>query len=150
MKETYYAGYDPKHNIWDATPITHNFTDEAWVFRVTARSEDEAIDLAKAKLSAFQAPPSPSEKGLFRHIEGQVKRLSRTYHELMIIEVPPALIDQARKSSDLGFFRLANNDEILLDTSSVGWKAIEKHIDQSINQRKSSRHHHDEGPGVSF
>ena len=150
MRETYYVGYDPKRNVWAASPITHDFSEESWVFRVNARTTSDAIDMAKAKLKSLVADPSPDELAVFKHIRSQVDRLSRTFHELMIIDVPNRMVNHARKLSESGYFGIANTDEILLDTSSAGWKAIQKHMGLNKTREFMPRRIHDESLGMSL
>ncbi|MBI6882963.1 hypothetical protein [Pseudomonas putida] len=125
MRDTFYVGFDPDLKVWDVARITHSFAQNVWVFRVIARSEDEALSKGLTKYMDFMAPPSDQLQKLFQHIRRQVGRISRTMSESMIIEIPSSLLSEAEAAAGRGYFTMAGTDEVILDTSSVGWKAIE-------------------------
>jgi hypothetical protein len=136
MKDTYYAGYDPRMKMWSATPITHDFSDDAWVFKVAARNEHEALLKGLEQYQLMAAPIRESDKRFFQFLTVQVGKLSRLLHESMIIEVPFLYLEHAKRAANLGLFQLVNNDEILLNLSEVGWKVIQHHVQKT---KKPSR-----------
>ena len=95
-----------------------------WVFRVTAKTEHEAMLKGLDQYKALMTPESPDQEKLFVHVRKQVGKLSRMLHEAMIIEIPPNLVQSARNAAEAGFFTFAGSDEVILNTSEVGWKAI--------------------------
>lgn len=140
MRDTYYVGFDPALKLWDVSAITHSFEPDMWVFRVAARSEHDALQKGLEQYKAFLAPVSYDEEQLFSHVRAQVGKLSRMLHEAMIIEIPPHLVQAAITASAAGFFRLAGTDEIILNTSDVGWKAIQA---RSTTELAQNRHTHE-------
>jgi hypothetical protein len=128
MRDTFFVGYDPALKLWDATPITHTYAPDAWVFRVAARDEHEAILLGLQQYAGMVGPQCDDTSKLFQHVGQQVAKLSRLLHELLIVEVPPNLINVAKTASDKGFFNFSGNEEVVINLASVGWKAIEHHI----------------------
>lgn len=125
MRDTFYVGYEPTLKLWDVSSITHSFDSDMWVFRVAARSEHDALKKGLEQYQALMAPVSADQERLFVHVRNQVGRLSRMLHEAMIIEIPPSLVGAANAAAETGFFRLAGSDELILNTSDVGWKAIQ-------------------------
>lgn len=125
MRETFYVGYEPTLKLWDVSSITHSFEPEMWVFKVAARTEHEALLKGLDQYKALMTPVSPDQERLFVHVRNQVGKLSRMLHEAMIIEIPPNLVQSAQVAAAAGFFTLAGSDEVILNTSEVGWKAIQ-------------------------
>lgn len=128
MRETYYASFDPEANEWFAEPVTHDFPDNHWVFRVIARSEADAVLKGLECYKSLTVIPPDNELGLLRSIAGQVRQLKRVASETLIIQVDQRLVNVAQKLAEKGFFSMANSDEIILNISSAGWKAIEGHV----------------------
>lgn len=128
MRDTFFVGYDPTLKLWDATPITHSYAQDAWVFRVAARNEHEAILMGLQQYTGMVGPQCEETSKLFQHVGAQVAKLSRLLHELMIVEIPPNLINVAKTASDKGFFNFSGNEEVVINLGSVGWKAIEHHL----------------------
>lgn len=127
MRDTFYVGFEPELKLWDVARITHTFDQDMWVFRVSARSEHEALLKGLDQYKDLMSPLNPEQAQLFSHIRNQVGKLSRVFHESMIIEIPTSMLAQAKDASDKGFFTFAGNDEVILNLSSVGWKAIQAH-----------------------
>lgn len=141
MRDTFYVGYDPTLKLWDVSALTHSFEPDMWVFRVAARSDHEALLKGLDQYKAFMAPVAPDQERLFDHIRNQVGKMSRMLHEAMIIEIPAHLIDSARVAAEAGFFTLAGTDEVILNTSEVGWKAIQaRHAQAPVSARKKHDH----------
>lgn len=125
MRDTFYVGYEPSLKLWEVSSITHTFEPDMWVFRVAARNEHEALLSGLGQYQQLMAPPSPEQNKLFDHVRRQVGKLSRILHEAMIIEIPPSLVDSAKSAADQGYFTMAGIDEVILNTSDAGWKAIQ-------------------------
>ena len=146
MKETYYVGFDPEQKRWDASPVTHEFTENIWVFRTQARNTADALAKGVDQYRELIAQPSPDEASLMKHIVNQVQKQIRTSFERMVIEVPSGLSNQAVGMAKRGFFDAVHGDEIILDMNSAGWKAIEK-ISAAPAPRRERRH---EVAGLGF
>lgn len=131
MRETFYVGYEPTLKLWDVSSITHSFEPDMWVFRVAARTEHEALIKGLDQYQALMKIACPDQESLFAHVRKQVGKLSRILHEAMIIDIPPHLIESAKSAADAGFFTLAGSDEVILNTSEVGWKAIQARNSQA-------------------
>lgn len=128
MRETYYASFDPDAKKWYAEPVTHDFPDNHWVFRVIARSEPDALLKGLECYKTLTVIPPDAELDVLRCIAGQVRQLKRVASETLIIQIDERLVDVAQKLAEKGFFSMANSDEIILNLSSAGWKAIEGHV----------------------
>lgn len=127
MRETYYASFDPDANEWYAEAVTHEFPESHWVFRVTARSEPDALLKGLECYKALTVIPEDAELELIKSIAGQVNQLKRVASDTLIIQIGERLIDVAQGLAAKGFFSMANSDEIILNLNSAGWKAIEGH-----------------------
>jgi hypothetical protein len=128
MRDTFFVGFDPALKLWDATPITHSYTQDAWVFRVAARNEHEAILLGLQQYTELTAPQCADTTKLFQHVGTQVAKQSRLFHELMIVDIPQGLLPVAKNASEKGFFNLSGSEELVISLASSGWKAIELHL----------------------
>jgi hypothetical protein len=128
MRDTFFVGFDPTLKLWDATPITHTYAPEAWVFKVAARDQHEAILLGLKQYVGMTGPQCEETSKLFQHVGQQVTKVSRLLHELLIVEIPPNLITVAKSASDKGFFNFSGSEEVVVSLASVGWKAIEHHL----------------------
>lgn len=135
MRETYYASFDPDAKQWYAEPVTHDFPDNHWVFRVIARSEADAVLKGLECYKTLTVIPSDAELDLLRIIAGQVRQLKRVASETLIIQLDQRFVPVAQKLSEYGFFSMANSDEIILNLSSAGWKAIEGHVAKRPTRR---------------
>lgn len=124
MKETYHVGFDPEMKLWAAQKITHNFDKKMMVFRVTARNDHDAVSQGMNQFRSMMKEPSSEQVKLMTHINNQVKKLSRQHEDVMIIEVPAALVETAREMESRGFFKTVYEDEIMLDLNSAGWKCM--------------------------
>jgi hypothetical protein len=136
MRDTFYVGYDPAIKLWEVTPITHSFDAGMWVFRVAARNEHEAMLAGLDQYKGLTAPLTPEQQRLFGHVSNQVGKLSRVLHESMIIEIPDDLMAHAKEAAEKGFFTVAGADEVILNTSTAGWKAIQAHQIQAPAKRR--------------
>lgn len=128
MRETYYASFDPDSKHWYTEAVTHDFPNKYWTFRVFARSEAEAVLKGMECYKTLTVIPPDAELDLLRCIAGQVRQLKRVASETLIIQIEERMVDVAQALADRGFFSMANSDEIILNISSAGWKAIEGHV----------------------
>lgn len=128
MRETYYASFDPDAKQWYAEPVTHEFPDHHWVFRVIARSEADALLKGLECYKTLTVIPTDAELDLLRIIAGQVRQLRRVASDTLIIQIDERLVKVANELAEKGFFSMANSDEIILNIGSAGWKAIEGHV----------------------
>lgn len=139
MKETYYVGFDPAIKQWDASPITHEFDENTWVFKTQARSAPDALAKGVDKYRELMIPPCVNETAVIKHIVKQVGKQARTSYERMIIEIPAALAESVSTMAKRGFFDAIHGDEIVLEMNSAGWKAIEHLNTSKPLQRRHTR-----------
>lgn len=136
MKETYHVGYDPTMKLWDAQRIIHNFDPSMTVFQVIARNEHEAVSKGLDLYQSMMQQPTQLESKLISHIVSQVKKQNRNHDDVMMIEVPHKLMDTAKEMERKGFFKIAYQDEIILNIGSAGWKCMNS-LQQKERRNKS-------------
>ena len=130
MKETYFVGFDPVSKLWDAQPITPDFPEECWVYKVIARNGHEALVAGLAKHQALVAELSPTELRVAQAIVRQVNRIDRNPNDILMIDIPQKSLAGAQTLANRGFFTLAHQEEALIQISSAGWKAMAGHIEK--------------------
>lgn len=141
MKETYHVGYDPAMKLWEAQKITYNFDKSMTVFQVIARNEHDAVQKGLNLYQEMMKKPSGAEFDLMSHIVREVRRQKRNHDDVMMIEVPLNSMNTAREMAKKGFFKMAYQDEIILNMSSAGWKCM------SVLQQKEKRNRARENTG---
>lgn len=140
MKETYHVGYDPDMKLWDAQRVTHNFDPSMTVFKVTARNEHDAVQQGLNLYQKMMAQPSDKELKLIAHIVKQVGKQKRGHDDVMMVEAPISLIDTAREMERKGFFRMAYQDEIIVNMASAGWKCMSALHEREKRNSKRDRY----------
>ncbi|WP_274643864.1 hypothetical protein [Pseudomonas serbica] len=138
MQETYYVSLEPTSNQWHVSPITHDFPDTHWVFRVSARSEQEAVLKGVDCHKALTLMPTPSEMKVLRAVSSQVGKLKRVASEILVVQLEDKWLLEAQTLAEKGFFDLAHYDELIIHTNSAGWKAIEQHVAKTVSRQPES------------
>lgn len=135
MQETYYVSLEPVSNQWHVSPITHDFPETHWVFRVSARSEQEAIIKGLDCHKALTLIPTSSEMEVLRAVASQVGKLKRVASEILVVQLDDKWLRDAQTLAEKGFFDLAHHDELIIHTNSAGWKAIEGHMARPVSRQ---------------
>jgi hypothetical protein len=135
MQETYYVSLEPASKQWHVSPITHDYPETHWVFRVSARSEQEAIIKGLDCHKALTLIPTSSEMEVLRAVSNQVGKLKRVASEILMVQLEDKWLLEANTLAEKGFFDLAHHDELIIHTNSAGWKAIEEHMARPVSRQ---------------
>ena len=128
MQETYYVSLDPGSRHWHVSPFTHEFPETHWVFPVSARSEQDAILKGLEQYKTLTLLPTASEMAVLRAVANQVGQIKRVASETLIVQLDYKWVNDAQSLAQKGFFDVAHQDELIIQTSSAGWKAIQEHV----------------------
>lgn len=135
MQETYYAALEPDTQRWNVSPITHEFPETHWVFRVNARSPAEAVQKGLESYRTLTIIPTESEMEVLRAVSSQVGQLKRVASEILMVQLDSRYMADAEQLSRKGFFDVAHHDELVIHTGSAGWKAIQEHVARPPSRR---------------
>lgn len=135
MQETYYVALEPDTQRWNVSPITHEFPETHWVFRVNARSQAEAVQKGLESYRTLTVIPTESEMEVLRAVSNQVGQLKRVASEILMVQLDSRYMADAEQLSRKGFFDVAHHDELIIHTCSAGWKAIQEHVTRPPSRR---------------
>lgn len=131
MKETWYAAYCPTTLLWDAKPIVPDFPDDCWIYKTSARNGHEALKQGFDQHAALLTELSPTELKVAQLIVRQVTRVDREASAILMIDIPLKYHSGAETMAERGFFTLAHQEEVLIQTASAGWKALQQHVEKN-------------------
>ncbi|MBD8089269.1 hypothetical protein IFT48_04680 [Pseudomonas fluorescens] len=132
MKETYFVGYDPEIKLWDAQLLTPDFSNESWVFKVTARNGHDAMIKGLEQYQNLTQKLTGDEMRLAVYIQNQIGQSLRKPDDILMVDIPPRLMPSAEALAGRGFFTLAHREDALISLRSAGWKAINKHVLEQV------------------
>lgn len=128
MRDTYYVGFDPLSGRWSASSPAPAFDKKAWVFKVCARSDKQALLLAKDQYQKMMEPLSAEQLRLAHHLLMKLKRSPLCGEHLMMMDVPQHFIPAARELAKQGLLPAMHTDELMINIASAGWKALTAHL----------------------